>query len=194
MVVAGRAMTNRQDAKHAKRGSPEPPTEVDELARRVIGAAIEVHRELGPGFVESVYEEALAVELRLRQIPAEQQARVQVFYKGHEAGEARLDFLVGGVLVVELKAVEAVVPIHRTQLISYLKALRAPLGLILNFSGATMRQGIERIVWSPWVRSEPQQSAGDVEEGSVASERLVVASRDAAEPLEPVEEDLDTVA
>ena len=76
-------MTNRQDAKHAKhakRGSPEPPTEVDELARRVIGAAIEVHRELGPGFLESVYEEALAVELRLRQIPAEQQARVQVFY------------------------------------------------------------------------------------------------------------------
>ena len=187
-------MTNRQDSKHAKRGFPEPPPEVDELARRVIGAAIEVHRELGPGFLESVYEEALAVELQLRQIPAEQQARVQVLYKGHDAGEARVDFLVGGALVVELKAVEAIVPIHRSQVISYLKALRAPLGLLLNFRGATMRQGIERIVWTPWVRSEPQQSAGDVDEGSEASQRLVVAGGDAAESLQLVEEDLDTVA
>lgn len=187
-------MTNRQDAKHAKKGFPEPPVEFDELARRVIGAAIEVHRELGPGFLESVYEEALAVEMRLRQIPAEQQARVQVLYKGYEAGEARVDFLVGGLLVVELKAVETVVPIHRSQVISYLKALRTPLGLLLNFRAATMRQGIERIVWSPWVRSEPQHGAGDVEEGSIASQRLVVAGGNAAEPLQPVEEDLDTVA
>jgi len=187
-------MTNRQDSKHAKRGFPEPSPELDELARRVIGAAIEVHRELGPGFLESVYEEALGVELRLRQIPAEQQARVRVLYKGHEAGEARLDFLIGGALVVELKAVEAVVPIHRSQVISYLKALRTPLGLLLNFRAPTMRQGIERIVWSPWLRSEPQHHTSDVEEGSIASQRLVVAGGDSAEPLQPVEEDLDTVA
>lgn len=187
-------MTNRQDAKHAKRGFAEPSPELDELARRVIGAAIEVHRELGPGFLESVYEEALAVELRLREIPAEQQARVRVFYKGHEAGEARVDFLVGGALVVELKAVESIVPIHRSQVISYLKALRTPLGLLLNFRAATMRQGIERIVWSPWVRSEPQHRAGDVEEGSVATQGLVIAGCDTAEPLQAVEEDLDTVA
>lgn len=187
-------MTNRQDSKYAKRRFPEPSPELDELARRVIGAAIEVHRELGPGFLESVYEEALAVELALRQVPAEQQARVRVLYKGHEAGEARVDFLVAGALVVELKAVETIVPIHRSQVISYLKALRTPLGLLLNFRAATMRQGTERIVWSPWVRSEPHQSAGDVEEGGVTPHRLVVASRDPAEALEPVKEDLDTVA
>ena len=103
-VVSRKAMTNRQEAKHAKRLFPEPSRELDELARRVIGAAIEVHRELGPGFLESVYEEALAVELVLREIPAEQQARVRVLYKGHEAGEGRVDFLVGGALVVETTA------------------------------------------------------------------------------------------
>jgi GxxExxY protein len=172
VVVARKAMTNRQDSKHAKREFPEPSAQLDELARRVIGAAIEVHRELGPGFLESVYEEALAVEMQLRQIPAEQQARVRVLYKGHEAGEARVDFLVAGALVVELKAVEAVVPIHRTQVISYLKALRTPLGLLLNFRASTMRQGIERIVWSPWLRSEPQHRASDVEEGGVAAQVL----------------------
>lgn len=187
-------MTNRQDSKHAKRGFPEPSPELDELARRVIGAAIEVHRELGPGFLESVYEEALAVELRLREIPAEQQARIRVLYKGHDAGEGRVDFLVGGALVVEIKAVESIVAIHRSQVISYLKALRTPLGLLLNFRAATMRQGLERIVWSPWVRSEPEHRAGDVEEGGVTPQRLVVAGRDATEPFESVEEDLDTVA
>jgi hypothetical protein len=95
---------------------------------------------------------------------------------------------------VELNAVEAVVPIHRSQVISYLKALRTPLGLLLNFRAATMRQGIERIVWSPWVRSEPQNRTGDVKEGSVATQRLVIAGGDTAEPLQAVEEDLDTVA
>jgi len=105
-----------------------------------------------------------------------------------------VDLLVGRALVVELKAVETIVPIHRSQVISYLKALRTPLGLLLNFRAATMRQGIERIVWTPWPRSEPQQSAGDVKEGGIAPQRLVVASRDPAESLEPVKEDLDTVA
>ena len=104
---------NRQDAKVAKEegeggeGSrAEPGRELDELAHRVIGAAIEVHRHLGPGFLESVYEDALAVEFRLREIPHERQKVIAVQYKRLPVGEGRLDFLVGGALVVELKSVE----------------------------------------------------------------------------------------
>src|SRR5438094_7415673 len=106
-------MLNRKDAKDATR--TEPNEEVEELAHAVIGAAIEVHRLLGPGFLESVYEEALCVELKLRGISFSNQARIALTYKGHPVGEGFLDFLVGEALVVELKAVEALAPIHSAQ-------------------------------------------------------------------------------
>src|SRR3989337_4468500 len=103
---------NRQDAKGAKNlGLGEPRAELDDLAHRVIGAAIEVHRLLGPGFLESVYEEALCVELELRSIPFKRQAVVAVEYKGHQVGESRLDLLVDDVLILELKAVDALSPV-----------------------------------------------------------------------------------
>src|SRR4051794_40419362 len=90
----------------------EPSAELDVLARTVIGAAMEVHKELGPGFLESVYEHALHVELELRSVPHRCQLPINVDCKGIPVGEGRLDFLVGEQLVVELKAVEALAPIH----------------------------------------------------------------------------------
>jgi GxxExxY protein len=126
----------------------EPSKEVDELANAVIGAAIEVHKHLGPGYLENVYEEALAVELGLRGIPYHRQYPVSVAYKGTAIGEGRLDFLVGNQLIVELKAVESILPIHKSQLISYLKAMSLPLGFLMNFNVRMLRDGIQRIVFS----------------------------------------------
>lgn len=91
----------------------EPDEALDALARTVIGAAIEVHRELGPGFLEAVYEEELALELGLRSIPFARQPIVEVCYKGARVGEGRLDFLVDGRLVVEIKTVHTIHPVHR---------------------------------------------------------------------------------
>ena len=136
---------NRQDA---KAGKVEPNQRVDRLAREVIGAAIEVHRHLGPGFLESVYEEALVIELTLRGIPFERQRPVPVSYKERNVGEGRVDLLVAQELLVELKAVEALAPIHKAQVISYLKAMGLHLGLLINFNVPVLRAGIQRVVLS----------------------------------------------
>jgi GxxExxY protein len=124
----------------------EPDSEADRLAHEVIGAAIEVHRILGPGFLESVYEEAMCVELGLRGIAFVRQPPVTVSYKGHEIGASRLDLTVGGKLVVELKAVDEFAPIHTAQVISYLKATGCKLGLLLNFNVTRLKDGVKRIV------------------------------------------------
>ena len=138
---------NRQDAEVAKHlGRVEPSTELDELAYAVIGAAIEVHRLLGPGFLESVYEEALCVELTLRGIRFARQLPIGVQYKGQKVGEARLDLVVDDSLVVELKAVEGIAPIHVAQILSYLKATRLRLGLLISFNVTTLRRGIKRVI------------------------------------------------
>ena len=137
---------NRQDAKVAK-VIVEPPSRADELAREVIGAAIEVHRVLGPGFLESVYEEALAVELGLRGLAFAQQFPMGVLYKTRRVGASRLDFFVEDELVVEIKAVDRLTPLHTAQVMSYLKAVGRPLGLLLNFKVGVLKQGIR-----PWCR------------------------------------------
>jgi len=141
---------DRQDAKNAKNAKllVEPPHEVDLLARNVIGAAIEVHRHLGPGFVESVYEQALAVELRLRGIPHQRQVSVVVDYKGYVVGRGRIDLLIDDQLVVEVKAVAALNLAHTAQVVSYLTALGQPLGLLVNFHAIPLRKGIKRVVRS----------------------------------------------
>ncbi len=139
---------NRRDANLPETDKIEPNKRLDRLARTVIGAAIEVHRHLGPGYLESVYEEALAVELDLRQVPFERQKAFAVDYKGRTIGEGRLDFLVGDELLVELKAVEALAPIHKAQVISYLKATDRQLGLLINFNVPVLRSGIQRVVLS----------------------------------------------
>jgi GxxExxY protein len=120
--------------------------EFDALSHSVIGAAIEVHRVLGPGFLESVYEEALCIELKQRNISFVQQQVITVAYKGHPIGEGRLDVLVDNRLIIELKAVETLLPIHSAQLLSYLKATGYPIGLLINFNVPVLRQGIKRLV------------------------------------------------
>jgi len=125
------------------------PPEVEELAHSVIGAALEVHRVLGPGYIEVVYEQALCVELELRAIPFVRQPVIQVGYKGKVVGEGRLDLLVGNSLVVELKAVDALTQIHSAQVVSYLKATRRPLGLLINFNVPLLKAGgIKRVIAS----------------------------------------------
>jgi GxxExxY protein len=124
----------------------EPGEQVNQLAHAVIGAAIEVHRLLGPGYVESVYEQALCLEFQLRLIPYERQKLVHIGYKGSCVGEARLDILVGGLLVVELKSVNELAPIHTAQIISYLRATSNKLGLLINFNVPVLKDGIKRII------------------------------------------------
>ncbi len=126
----------------------EPSPEVDRLAREVIGSAIEVHRCLGPGFLEFVYEEALAIELRARGIAYERQVVVRVNYKGHAVGEGRIDLFVEDQLVVELKTVEGLLPIHTAQVISYLKTTRRRLGLLISFNVPVLKDGIKRVACS----------------------------------------------
>lgn len=148
---------NRQEAKNAKfiMNMPsnipiitraEPSKEVDDFARKVIGAAIEVHRALGPGYIENVYEEALCIELENQRIPFERQVRVAVEYKGRKVGEGRLDLLIARILPVELKAVESLAAIHQAQLISYLKMTHLQLGLLINFNVPFLKHGIKRVI------------------------------------------------
>lgn len=124
----------------------EPSFETDRFAYAVIGAAIEVHRHLGPGFLEAVYEEALAHELGLRKIPCARQVAIELGYKGHTVGRARLDILVGGRLVVEVKSVESFAALHVAQILSYLKMTGHELALLINFNVPQLRDGIRRLV------------------------------------------------
>lgn len=117
-----------------------------ELTERVIGCAIRVHRELGPGYLESIYENALTHELRKQGLRVDTQHEVPVVYDGVQVGLHRADILVEGAVVVELKSVEALVPRHRAQLISTLKAVGASVGLLMNFNEARLAQGLKRVV------------------------------------------------
>ena len=121
---------------------------VEELAFKVIGAAIEVHRHLGPGLLESAYEAAMAIELDLQGIPVRQQQEIVVYYKGHTVSTSRADLIVGDLLVVELKAVETISAAHVAQTLGYLVAGGYELGLIINFNVAAVRQGIRRVIRS----------------------------------------------
>jgi GxxExxY protein len=118
---------------------------LEERTGAVIGAAMEVHRVLGPGFLESVYEQAMVVEMGLRGIHFERQKPIYVSYKGRPIGEGRLDFLVDESLIVELKAAEKLLPIHQAQLMSYLKATECRIGLLINFHERLLKDGIRRL-------------------------------------------------
>jgi len=127
-----------------------------DLTESIIGAAIEVHRTLGPGFLESVYEEALQVELKRRGIPHERQRETTISYKGVRVGVHRVDLLVKRRIVVELKATKEIDLVHIVVVRSYLQALRLDHGLILNFATAPL--GIRRVFASTVYRSEAQDS------------------------------------
>ena len=126
----------------------EPSPELDGLAYGVIGAAIEVHRVLGPGFLEGVYEEALCVELRSHGVAFARQVPISLTYKGHAVGEARMDLIVDKRLLVELKAVDRITSVHVAQALSYLKATGLTLALVVNFNVPLLRDGIRRVVRS----------------------------------------------
>jgi GxxExxY protein len=128
-----------------------------DCSEQVIGACIEVHRELGPGLLESAYEQCLAYELSQRQLAFEQQIQVPVRYKGValEWGY-RVDFLVAHALVVEIKAVERLLPVHEAQVITHLRLLGTRTGLLVNFHAETLRRGIRRLsLRSPSVAVDP---------------------------------------
>jgi GxxExxY protein len=125
---------------------PGADAETEALARAVIGAAIEVHRILGPGFPEVVYRRFLCHELRLRNIPHTFETPVAVIYKGVQVGEGQIDIFVAEKLVVELKAVAALNEIDRAQVIGYLEATKLRLGLLINFRVPLLRDGIRRVI------------------------------------------------
>lgn len=126
----------------------EPEDDVNRLSYLSVGAGIEVHKVLGPGFLESVYRKALLAELRLRGLRCETEVRVPVLYKGENVGEGRIDILVEQKLIIEVKTVESFAPVHTAQLISYLKATGLTLGLLINFHVTTLSKGVKRVVFS----------------------------------------------
>ena len=137
-----------------RKGSEEVPKlmhpkfrRADELSHEVIGAAIEVHRLKGPGLVESIYEKCLMRELHLRKIPAKQQIQVPIEYKGLVFEEPlKLDVIVDDCLILELKCVVQILPVHKAQLLSYMKLLDIPLGLLINFHEVMLKKGIHRLI------------------------------------------------
>jgi GxxExxY protein len=129
----------------------------DKLSKVAIGAAIEVHRNKGPGLIESIYERCLMRELELRSVRAVNQKIVRVEYKGFVFDEPlRFDVMVEDCLLIEAKAVEAIAPIHKAQLFSYMKLLNIPVGLIFNFHELKLTDGIARMIL-PGANAEADQ-------------------------------------
>ena len=119
----------------------------DSLTYKIIGCAMEVYKQLGPGLLESVYEQALIQELKLNDIPVESQVEIKVNYKGiNITGNLRLDLLVDDCVIVELKSVEELKPIHHKQLLTYLRLMNKKVGLLINFNTDNLMDGIKRIV------------------------------------------------
>lgn len=123
------------------------PQDVEALAAATVNAALAVHRTLGPGLLESAFQECLAIELSLAGISIEREQILPLVYRGRAIETAyRLDLIVGRKLLVELKAVEAIAPVHQAQVVTYLKLLDLPLGLLINFHVPLIKDGIHRIL------------------------------------------------
>lgn len=126
---------------------PSPLTpEAERVMTETIGAAIAVHRVLGPGFLESIYRRALCIELHSRNVAYDCERPISVSYRGVAIGGQRVDLIVEGLIVVELKAVARLEDVHRSQLISYLRTLNLRGGLLINFHVPYLRQGLRRVV------------------------------------------------
>ncbi|MFN8291392.1 MAG: GxxExxY protein [Chitinophagaceae bacterium] len=121
---------------------------MNDLSYRVVGCAIEVHKHLGPGLLESVYQDCLKQELALRTIKFKSQLQVPVNYKGLSLStDYRLDFLVENEMVVELKAMEGILPVHEAQLLTYMKLLQKPKGILINFNCTNIvKEGVKQMV------------------------------------------------
>jgi len=129
---------NREDAEAQR---------INELTGRVIGCCIEVHKALGPGLLESVYEECLSFEMGEKGLRFERQKELPIIYKGVRLNSAyRIDFIVEKTVIVELKAVERVMPVHKGQILSYMKLIDSRIGLLINFNVPVLKNGIDRFV------------------------------------------------
>ncbi len=126
------------------------PSPLDDETETCVFQAMEcgfaVHKEIGPGYGETIYENAFRIELLARKIPFECQKSFVVTYRGKPVGLHRLDLIVRGRVVVELKAVRALERVHEAQVLTYLKASQMPVGLLMNFGGATLKEGLKRII------------------------------------------------
>ncbi|MGC2236679.1 MAG: GxxExxY protein [Pyrinomonadaceae bacterium] len=119
---------------------------LNEITEKIIGSAISVHRVLGPGLLESAYEECVCYELAQANLKFERQVPLPVIYKGVKLDCGyRMDLVVGDLVIVELKAVENIIPVHEAQLLSYLKLANKPVGLLMNFHVSVLKNGIKRI-------------------------------------------------
>lgn len=119
----------------------------EELARQIVDAAFRVHYTLGPGLIESAYEMCLCREFQMRGVDFQRQVSMPVVYEGLKlASGYQLDLLVGGEVIVELKAVEELLPVHKAQLLTYLKLAQKPLGLLINFNVPKIKDGIHRVI------------------------------------------------
>jgi GxxExxY protein len=124
--------------------SPLPP-EAEDVITRVIGCAINVHRALGPGFLESIYKKAMCIELEAQRLPFELERSITVAYRGQEIRGQRVDLIVHNIVIVELKAITRFDEIHQAQLLSYLKTTGLRVGLLINFRVACLPQGLRRV-------------------------------------------------
>jgi GxxExxY protein len=119
---------------------------VDRLAERIIGCAIEVHRTMGPGLLESVYRECLLMEMTMQELDAECDRVIAVDYKGRPLkARFKIDLLVNNSIIIELKAVEGLRPVHSAQIMTYLRLTGCPAGLLMNFNEVTLRGGLKRL-------------------------------------------------
>ena len=119
----------------------------NQLTNEIIGSAIEVHRNLGPGLLESTYEECMAYELQERQLTIKRQIEIPVLYKGIQLEQNyRIDLIVNNQVIIELKSVNQLEPVHDAQLLTYLKLANKRYGLLLNFNVPVMKQGIKRLL------------------------------------------------
>ena len=122
------------------------PEDLETLVRRTIGAFLEVHRVLGPGMSEGVYSRACAIELEFWRIPFEAEKSVPVLYRGRFLCHQRIDLLIDRKVVIEIKSVENIHPVHIAQVVSYLRVIKGRVGLVVNFNVPILKQGIRRVV------------------------------------------------
>ena len=120
--------------------------EQDQLTRKIIGCAIEVHKYLGPGLLESLYEEALCIELKQAELKYERQKEVPVYYKTHLIGKQRIDLIVEDKVIIEIKSVERFDPVFEAQILSYMKMTNKKVGLLINFNTRLLKEGINRFI------------------------------------------------
>ena len=143
------AKTQRNEELNALKKYMDIPLDIERLSKEIVDSAFQVHKTMGPGLTERIYEDCFVCELRDRNIAFERQKPTKVQYKHHNIStEYRIDLLIEGKIIVELKTVEQVLPVHRAQVMSYMKLTRVPLGLLINFNVPLIKDGIKRIVIS----------------------------------------------